>query len=56
MRPPAEVGKDIQDKLSAYVREPQVAVILTELRSHEYLSRVSVTGAVVCALAARRSE
>jgi polysaccharide biosynthesis/export protein len=43
---PAEVAKDIQDKLSAFVREPQVAVILTELRSHEYLSRVRVTGAV----------
>jgi polysaccharide export outer membrane protein len=28
------------------VRDPQVAVILTELRSHEYLSRVRVTGAV----------
>lgn len=43
---PAAVARDIQDKLSAYVREPQVAVILTELRSHEYLSRVRVTGAV----------
>jgi polysaccharide biosynthesis/export protein len=43
---PAEVGKTIQEKLSAYVRDPQVAVILTELRSHEYLSRVRVTGAV----------
>lgn len=41
-----DVAKDIQDKLSAYVRDPQVAVILTELRSHEYLSRVRVTGAV----------
>jgi polysaccharide export outer membrane protein len=40
------VGADIQQKLSAYVRDPQVAVILTELRSHEYLSRVRVTGAV----------
>src|SRR5690606_4102487 len=29
-----------------YVRDPQVAVILTQLRSHEYLSRVRVTGAV----------
>lgn len=28
------------------MRDPQVAVILTELRSHEYLSRVRVTGAV----------
>lgn len=45
-RTPAEVAKDVQDKLSAYVRDPQVAVILTELRSHEYLSRVRVTGAV----------
>jgi polysaccharide biosynthesis/export protein len=43
---PPDVAKDIQDKLSAYVRDPQVAVILTELRSHEYLSRVRVTGAV----------
>lgn len=45
-RTPAEVSADIQDKLGAYVRDPQVAVILTELRSHEYLSRVRVTGAV----------
>lgn len=43
---PPEVAKDIQDRLAAYVRDPQVAVILTELRSHEYLSRVRVTGAV----------
>lgn len=45
-RVPAEVAKDIQGKLAAFVVEPQVAVILTELRSHEYLSRVRVTGAV----------
>lgn len=45
-RTPPEVAKDIQEKLAAYVRDPQVAVILTELRSHEYLSRVRVTGAV----------
>lgn len=43
---PPEVAKDIEEKLSAYVRDPQVAVILTQLRSHEYLSRVRVTGAV----------
>jgi polysaccharide biosynthesis/export protein len=43
---PAEVAKDIQLKLGSYVRDPQVAVILTDLRSHEYLSRVRVTGAV----------
>jgi polysaccharide export outer membrane protein len=45
-RTPSEVSKDIQEKLAAYVRDPQVAVILTDLRSHEYLSRVRVTGAV----------
>ena len=45
-RSPAEVTQDIQGKLATYVRDPQVAVILTELRSHEYLSRVRVTGAV----------
>ena len=43
---PSEVSEDIQKKLSSYVRDPQVAVILTDLRSHEYLSRVRVTGAV----------
>lgn len=43
---PSQVAADIQDKLAAYVRDPQVAVILTDLRSHEYLSRIRVTGAV----------
>lgn len=45
-RTPAEVAKDIQTRLAVFVRDPQVAVILTDLRSHEYLSRVRVTGAV----------
>lgn len=43
---PEEVAGEIKDKLKDYVRDPQVTVILTELRSHEYLSRVRVTGAV----------
>lgn len=43
---PEEVAVVIRDKLKAYVRDPQVAVILTQLRSHEYLARVRVTGAV----------
>jgi polysaccharide export outer membrane protein len=43
---PTQVSAEIQDKLKAYVRDPQVAVIVTQLRSHEYLTRVSVTGAV----------
>ena len=45
-RTPGEVADTIQKGLATYVRDPQVAVILTELRSHEYLSRVRVTGAV----------
>ncbi len=43
---PAEVAEVVRERLSAYVRDPQVTVILTELRSHEYLSRVRVAGAV----------
>jgi polysaccharide export outer membrane protein len=43
---PTQVAAIIKEKLSAYIREPNVAVILTELRSHEFLSRVRVTGAV----------
>lgn len=43
---PEEVAATIKDKLKAYIRDPQVAVILTQLRSHEYLARVRVTGAV----------
>lgn len=45
-RTPDDVAKDLQQKLATYVIEPKVTVILTELRSHEYLSRVRVTGAV----------
>ncbi len=41
-----EVAAEIAEKLKTFIRDPQVAVILTELRSHEYLSRVRVTGAV----------
>jgi polysaccharide export outer membrane protein len=43
---PEEVSVEIKDKLQSFIRDPQVAVILTALRSHEYLSRVRVTGAV----------
>ncbi|HVT32533.1 MAG TPA: XrtA/PEP-CTERM system exopolysaccharide export protein [Rhodanobacteraceae bacterium] len=45
-RTPEEVSGEIQEKLKTYVRDPQVTVIVTQLRSHEYLSRVRVTGAV----------
>jgi len=45
-RTPEEVSGEIQEKLKTFVRDPQVTVIVTQLRSHEYLSRVRVTGAV----------
>ncbi len=45
-RTPEEVAADVKQRLTTFLRDPQVAVILTELRSHEYLSRVRVTGAV----------
>lgn len=44
---PEQVAKNIEQKLRAYIRDPRVAVIVTELVSHEFLSRVRVTGAVV---------
>lgn len=43
---PEELASTIKNQLSKYVRDPNVAVILTELRSQEFLSRVRVTGAV----------
>jgi len=45
-RTPGEVAENIKKQLAVYIREPNVAVIITELRSHEFLSRVRVTGAV----------
>lgn len=45
-RRPEEVAQTARELLSDYVRDPNVTVIVTELRSHEYLSRVRVTGAV----------
>lgn len=43
---PMEVAEEIRKKLTQFIREPQVTVILTELKSHEFISRVRVTGAV----------
>ncbi|NIR58165.1 MAG: sugar ABC transporter substrate-binding protein [Gammaproteobacteria bacterium] len=44
---PEQVSSRITRRLERYIREPNVTVIVTELRSHEYLTRVRVTGAVV---------
>lgn len=42
-----EMAAQIQTALAAeYIRNPNVTVQIIELRSHEYLSRVRVTGAV----------
>lgn len=43
---PMDVAAAISVKLANFVRDPNVTVIVTDLRSHEYLSRVRVTGAV----------
>lgn len=43
---PEEVSERAEVLLADYIRDPNVTVIVTELRSHEYLSRVRVTGAV----------
>lgn len=43
---PEELARDIEKKLSGYVKNPNVTVILTQLSGQAYLSRVRVTGAV----------
>ena len=45
-RTPLDVAAEVGEKLKKYIRDPQVAVILVDLRSHEFLSRVRITGAV----------
>lgn len=45
-RTPLDVADEITQQLGKFIRDPQVSVILVNLRSHEYLSRVRVTGAV----------
>jgi len=44
---PKEVSTDIEIKLKKFIRTPNVVVIMTNLDSTQYLSRVRVTGAVV---------
>lgn len=43
---PMQLASDIQVALSEFIREPNVSVILVGLASHEYLSRVRITGAI----------
>ncbi len=42
-----QVAAVIKEKLSYYIRDPNVTVIVVGLESHEYLSRVRITGAVL---------
>jgi polysaccharide biosynthesis/export protein len=42
----SQVADNIKQRLSVYIREPSVAVIVVDLRSSEFISRVRVTGAV----------
>ena len=41
-----QIARAIEKQLKTYIRDPNVTVIITNLRSHEYLNRVRVTGAV----------
>jgi polysaccharide export outer membrane protein len=43
---PEELAAEIETKLSNYVKNPNVTVILTSLEGHQFLSRVRVTGSV----------
>lgn len=43
---PEQLASKIEEKLQFYIKDPQVTIILTGLGSHEYLSRVRITGAV----------
>ena len=43
---PTQVASNIKTRLADFVRDPQVAVIVETLASHEYLTRIRVTGSV----------
>jgi polysaccharide export outer membrane protein len=43
---PEQLAENIERKLTTYVKNPNVTVILTSLQGHEFLSRIRVTGSV----------
>jgi polysaccharide export outer membrane protein len=43
---PTAVAAQITEKLEVYIRDPNVTVLVTDLRSTEFISRIRVTGAV----------
>lgn len=44
---PEELAGAVEIRLAAYVKAPNVTIILTSLQGHEFLSRIRVTGSVV---------
>ena len=43
---PEELAAKTEKKLAAYIKAPNVTIILTKLQGHEFLSRIRVTGSV----------
>lgn len=43
---PSDLAKNIEERLSVYLRDPRVSVIMLGLSSNEYINRVRITGAV----------
>ena len=43
---PEKVASNIQKQLANFVRDPNVTLMITGLESHEYLTRLRITGAV----------
>jgi polysaccharide export outer membrane protein len=43
---PEELSKDIKNRLTTYIVNPNVTVILTGMQGQEFLSRIRVTGSV----------
>lgn len=43
---PEQLASKIENKLTSYIKSPNVTVVLTSLQGHAFLSRIRVTGAV----------
>ena len=43
---PEELSKIIEKEMSAYIKYPNVTIVLTSLQGHAFLSRIRVTGSV----------
>lgn len=43
---PEELATRLENRLAAYVKAPNVTIILTNLQGHSFLSRIRVTGSV----------